>query len=313
MTSGLTVEKTFDERILSAVKKMIEEQGISQKDLAKNIGYSTAAINTYLNGKYQGNTEEFESNLKQYLNLANKKKAHKKVRLQFEKTSIAQRFFNIANMCQLNSEIGLCFGPSGIGKSTAIQEYAKQNSGVLIVDTNEFMSMRDMVGQLCDCLKIRIPPTGYYTHNNIIASIEKKLINSGCLVVVDEAENLDPSLFRVLRKMHDRCNFSFGLLFVGTHQLHSNITRMRTKFEYVVNRISIIEAFDTLTRGDVKALVNQIFGDCEDNVINTFCQKSNQNARILFSLMKRTNDILKSSGEELNINIIQSASKWLLV
>lgn len=54
MTSGLTVEKTFDAEVLSAVKKVVEEQGISQKDLAKNIGYSTAAINTYLNEKYQG-------------------------------------------------------------------------------------------------------------------------------------------------------------------------------------------------------------------------------------------------------------------
>lgn len=41
------------------------------------------------------------------------------------------------------------------------------------------------------------------------------------------AENIDSFCFRTLRKIHDRCNFTCGLLFAGTERLAANPARMQ--------------------------------------------------------------------------------------
>ena len=92
------------------LRKIIRDENISQKEIAKKLNYSQAAVNTYLNGKYEGNYEEFETALKRFLEHFKNKKAYRRAYLDFVKTSIAARFFNVASICHINSEIGLCSG-----------------------------------------------------------------------------------------------------------------------------------------------------------------------------------------------------------
>jgi DNA transposition AAA+ family ATPase len=304
--------KQANPSFITKLKEYMVKEGISQSVLAKKIGYSTAAMNTYLNNKYEGSLDEFESTIEKFLNFNTVKRGYKKVKLDFRPTSVAKKLFNVARMCHFNGEIGMCFGASGLGKSTAVKEYARKNAGVIVIDPSEKVTFKVLLELIGKQIKLPCPQSGFYSHDAYMEQIIDKLNDSNQLMIIDEAENLDSSLFRVLRKIHDRCTFTFGLLFVGTTQLYRTLFCLSSKYEYVTNRISAIEALDVLTKEDVKMLVNQVFEDCEDDIIESFIEKSKNNARVLFSLLKRTNDIFINTEDKLNQKMITDASKWLL-
>ena len=306
--TALTVQKS-DTELVQKLKEILQN-GETQKSLATKLGYSQAALNTYLKNEYAGDIDAFETAIKKFLHLHSLALSHKKITLTFENTSVANRILNIAQICQLNSEIGICTGNSGFGKTTAIKHYANIQSGVILVDPDENASPRALLKQIATQLKLN---EFNQCIEIFIADIIKKINNSGYLIIVDEAENLNSSCFRTLRKIHDRCNFTFGLLFVGTERLLANLSRMQGEYAYVTNRLSYCETLSQLTKNDVKMLVNQIFENVDDASMTEFIRCSNYNARVLFNLIKRTNDILKSSNEELNPKMILTAKKMLLV
>lgn len=294
--------------IATELKKRIENGDFKQSYVAKNLNVSEATISLYLQGKYKGNTTVLDEQVTKFISQFEEKKQYdfKKVSLDFVKTSVATRVFNIAKMCQMNGEIGVCIGRSGLGKTTACKEYAKNEYGVVWIDPNENANKYEVIRMLAKSIGIQDDYT-----TRAMDKIVSKLKDSNYLIIVDEAENLKTPVFRILRKIHDRCNFSFGLLFVGTERLYYNLARMRGELEYLTNRISCVESLDFLKEKDVKDLAGQIFGTLNDSCLKTFKEVCHSNARELFNLIKRTKDLI-NSGCELSPQTIKAASKFLI-
>ena len=260
-----------------------------------------------MNENYAGNIEEFETALSKFIEQNKNKKAYKKVSLEFAQTTVASKFLEIAQICQLNSEIGLCVGASGLGKTTAIRNYASTHPGVIIIDPDEKITIRSLLKLIGKPLRLKM------SNNTSCQEFTELLVNrlkdSEYLIIIDEAENIDSSCFRTLRKIHDRCDFTCGLLFVGTERLSANLARMQGEFSYVTNRLGYIESLEALTLDDVKKLVNQIFSDFNSELHSLFYKLCKKNARHLFNLLKRTYDIFISSKEELNSRMVEKAFK----
>lgn len=290
------------------LKQRITDGEFNQKEVAKVLDISEATMSMYLNNSYKGNSKTIDSKVVKFLQNADEKKIYdfKKVTLDFVATSVAKRVFNVAKMCQMNGEIGVCFGRSGYGKTTACKEYAKNEYGVILLDPNENANKYEVIRMLSKSLNIN---DDYI--RTALPKIVDKLNNSNYLIIVDEAENLKSPVFRTLRKIHDRCNFSFGLLFVGTERLYYNLARMKGEFEYLTNRISYVENLQALKESDVKSLVQQVFCDLPENCLKTFKDVCHSNARELFNLLKRTKDLI-NSGNELSPQSIKAALKFLI-
>lgn len=304
MTAILEKSKKANPDILEKVKKYLENSDIDQSTLAKRLNKSSTVISLYLNDKYTGDIEAFENDLRKYLNLAELKKKHKKLKLSFEKTSVAQQILKVAEMCQYNSELGLCYGASGLGKTTALEYLKKEGSGIILVDPDENATPRAILKQIADGIKLE---TYDMLLEDFIANIIKKLKKSGYLIVVDEAENLKPDVFRTLRKIHDRCETTCGLLFIGTERLYGNLAKRKGEFDYVLNRVSLKFQLKPLNINDVKMLVSQVFPDASDEIIKLFSKYTNNNARIIFNTLKRCTDIINNNNTELNEDVIQEA------
>lgn len=306
MTAVLEKEtiKKFDEELIKQVKKHLESPEVDQSTVAKRVNKSPATLSQYLRGEYKGNVENLENDLRKYLKLVMAKKSHKRIKLKFEKTSVAQQILKIAQMCQYNGELALCYGSSGLGKTTALEYLKKEGSGIILVDPDENATPRATLKQVADGIKL-----GYYDAmpEDFIANIVKKLRKSEYLIVVDEAENLKPEVFRTLRKVHDRCNGSCGLLFIGTERLYANLARRKGEFDYVLNRVSLKFQLKPLTKEDVTLLVNQIFPDTSTELINVFANATGNNARILFNTLKRCKDITESNNVALDEDVIKEA------
>ncbi|MDD3236838.1 MAG: AAA family ATPase [Candidatus Gastranaerophilales bacterium] len=298
------------EATIQKVKELIESGSIDQVTLANRIEYSSSTISLYLKGRYNGNIQNLEKALNKYLVLHNNTQNHEKVALDFEETSVASRFFSIAKMCRLNGEINLCYGSSGIGKSTAIKKFADEFTGVIVIDPDEGATTRSVLKQLVE--KLGLTPVTTKSED-LTSTITNRLNNSNFLVIVDEAENVKTEVIRSLRKIHDRCSSTFGLLFVGTETLYQNLRKLRSEFNYLMNRIGYVGGLHPLDRGDVESLVRQIFPDCNEECLDAFVSCSQKNARVLFNILKRAKDLQRGTNDELNPKMIVSARGLLLV
>lgn len=313
MTQTATIVKEpqkYNEALIEKITKLFESKVIDQVTLANRIDYSSATISLYLKKSYPGNIANIEKALSKYLVLHNNAEEYKKVVLEYKSTSVAASFFAAAKLCRLNSEISICYGPSGIGKTTAIKKFAEEYTGVIVIDPDEGATTQCVLLQLVEKLGITALTT---KSKDLNIAITRRLKNSGFLIVVDESENVKTEVIRALRKIHDRCESTFGLLFVGTETLYQNLKRLRSEFNYIMNRVGYVTNLHPLDRGDVELLVRQIFPDCDDSCLRAFEAYCDKNARILFNTLKRTKDLQRSTDEALNPMMIASARKLLLV
>lgn len=317
MTTAILEEKrikkdehiTEDNNLLIEVQALFDNKKIDQSTLAKKINYSPAAISTWLKGTYKGNVENLQNAIRKYLKDLKENKNRFKTVLNFVETSVSKNIFSVASLCQYNGEIGVCFGSSGLGKTTAIKEYRRNKSGVIYVDPDEHTSARAVLKQIASQLKIMESQH----METFIEDVVKRLYGSGYLIIIDEAENLSARMFRIIRKLHDRCDGTCGILFVGTEVLYSNLLKLQGEYNYVVNRIACCAKLDSLNSKDVKMLVEQVFPDVTEDMLKVFAKETNKNARVLFNTLKRAKDIINNTGETLNKEVIESARGYLLV
>lgn len=307
MTTTQEEKRTYNVDLQNRLKELIASGNINQSTLAKSVNYSAAVISTYLKSDYNGDLNKLETALEQFLQRQNAKEGYKRLKLDYCLTSIAQDVNRAAKMSQYNCDIGVCIGKSGMGKSMAIKGYAEKTGGVIIIDPDEKTRPKAVLKQFA--LQLKLPEVKTRIED-LIADIVSKLKDSRRLVIIDEAENLDVRTFRILRKIHDRSEDTFGMLFVGTETLYANLLSLKGEYAYIANRIARVARLNKLTTKDVEMLVKQVFPSADSEIVKHFEVVTENNARILFNTLKTTKDFV-NSGLELNKDAIISARPGL--
>ena len=306
-----TQEKTYSKELQQKVKELIDSGRVNLSTAAKGIGRSPASLSLYLQSKYDGRVDLVERDLMKYLDFLEKKEQVTLKQLQFTDTSIALKLFDAASMCHLKGKMGICWGAAGIGKSTAVLEYQKNNTGVIVVDPVEKTSVRAVLEQIADQLKVFYE---YHTSaGQFIDKISKKLEKNKYLIIIDEAENLKIDIFKIIRKIHDKSKDYCGVLFVGTNELYELLRRVKNGFPYITSRIGYAVQLDALTIEDVKSLVNQYYPDCSADLIQKISKVCSKNARAVQNLLDICFDITSSKDIELNNGIIDTAKEKLFI
>ena len=72
---------------------------------------------TWLNGNYKGNVKKIEEAVSHFIDI--EKLREGRINIDFVETSVAQDVFNIAKVCHVENEIGVCCGVAGVGKTFA--------------------------------------------------------------------------------------------------------------------------------------------------------------------------------------------------
>lgn len=309
MTTMKTTERTKE--IQQKLNELIESKKVDITTIGKGVNKSASTISLYLSDKYQGRIADLEDDLISYLTLFSKQETTEIKHLQYIETAVARRIFNAANMCQIHGKMGVCYGNPGIGKTTAIKEYQKISSGVIIVDPFEQTSAKEVLRQIADQLKINY-------HNNMsldefTKNVIKKLERNKYLIILDEAENLNIAIFKIVRKIHDRTKNNCGVLFVGTPELRTLLSKVQSGFPYISSRIGYVEKLDTIKISDAEKLITQYFPNCSNELITALAKQCNYIARNIQNMLDLCLDITKSNNIELNIDVIEAAKDKLLI
>ncbi|MBI5646661.1 MAG: AAA family ATPase [Ignavibacteriae bacterium] len=249
---------------------------------AKSIGCSASVLSMWRQGRYAGDNAGVDIAVRAWLERVDERESVlSEERLPFLDTSIARAVFEVAKRAHVHSGMYLVCGPSGVGKSRAVREYAMRNPDVILVECHRMLRTRELIGDLHRAVGL----DGKGTVHHMMRDLVEKLRDSGRLIIVDEAENLSAASLDEVRRLHDWADV--GVLYVGLERLYFNLRQMRGDFEYIINRIRNYRRLDNLKPADTALFVSTQFerGNGSDALTKAYHSVSRGNARVLRDLI----------------------------
>ena len=283
----------------------LKQQGVTQASIAKDAGYSPAALSSWLAGTYSKHEDKtFEVALRSALERILQKRFFSGNRLsrKFRRvnTSVTSVVFGIARSCQQQGLMGLLTGSGGRGKTTAAEMYAATNNNVIYVRTSSFMTKTQLIAAIATPLDA-VEKSAY----GMLCKICERLQNAKSLVIIDEAENIPLELLDAVRQINDWGGS--GLLFIGQENFYTMLARARKSHEYLVDRFKMAMRISDLGLNDVQQLVGTEIPELNGHA-GAFLKASGGSARFLetltYNLLPRV-----QAGEQLTDRMIFEAAE----
>ena len=121
-------------QLVNELKDLLKEKQYSIANAAKAMDISSTTLHLWMNKKYKGNVQKVEDSVKHFLEIEKLREGN--IKLPFITTSIVQDVYDIAKTCHVESEIGVCYGVAGLGKTFAVKRYALDNPDVILIEAD---------------------------------------------------------------------------------------------------------------------------------------------------------------------------------
>lgn len=261
------------------LKEYMNRTKAPQKEVANKLGVSVATVSLYLKGEYNGNVEDLDLKVEQFLARQKNKVLDKQVSDDFVATFTARQIMAVIQDAHVEGDMCVIYGGSGLGKTQAVLQYARENSGAILVETNMSYTAKVLLQKISE--KLNLNAKG--TLDQLFDGVVSKLKESERVILVDEAENLPVRSLEFLRRIHDATKV--GIALVGTPRLLVNLKGKHNELAQLYNRIWRACALgNALPDKDVFLLTEKTLGTGEYN--DLFLKHSQGNARRLNKLIR---------------------------
>lgn len=304
--TGKNKTTVHDAALAAELNQHMQEWNQTQAAVARAIGVSASALNQWIAGKYKGDIKGLEHAITGFLKRDRERSQGRKATLSFVITTSAAKVFEAARMCHLDGEIGVVVGPAGIGKTTAVKQYASSNSDVILIEADLGYTARDLFAELHK----KCGFDGLGRINKMKDDVIDKLKDSGRMIVIDEAEHLPVRALDLLRRINDKAGA--GILFCGLNRFMENLRLKQADFAYLYTRVGFKVTLEQLQAEDIEAIVHEVLPG-SNGLWKTFHQESHGNGRVLAKLMTRTMRIAEVNGAAVTPEIVREAAKMLVV
>ena len=201
--------------LIEDLNKLMKEKKYTYAYTAKAMNISPTALHLWINGNYKGNVKKIEDAVLHFIDI--EKLREGRINIDFIETSVAEDVFNIAKVCHVENEIGVCCGVAGVGKTFAVKKYAIENSDVILIEADLGYTPKVLFSEIHK----RLGYDGCGTIHAMFTDIIDKLKSSGRLIIIDEAEHLPYKSLELVRRIYDKANV--GILLVGMPRLITNL------------------------------------------------------------------------------------------
>lgn len=180
------------------VRAVMARDDLSQRDVADESGVPYGTLTPWMGGTYQGRGDRIAAEVQKWLD-TRRARARTVAALPpappFVLTQTANDIHAILSFSQVAPDFGVIVGGAGIGKTSAIEEYARRASNVWVVTGEPTMnSHHNLLAAMAHELGVLERRS-----NCLSRAIVAKLRGSGGLVVIDEAQHLSGSALDQLR------------------------------------------------------------------------------------------------------------------
>jgi DNA transposition AAA+ family ATPase len=291
--------KTQDE-----LKKLIKEKEYTLSYVSRAINMSNATLHLWLSGTYTGNVKKVDEAVKNFLEI--EKLREKKISIEFVNTSIVEDVYDVARVCHVDGEIGVCCGEPGVGKTYAVKKYAIENTDVILIEADLGYTTKVLFSEIHKKLGF----DGLGTIHNMLQDIITKLKSSGRLIIIDEAEHLPYKALDLLRRIYDKANI--GILLVGMPRLIMNLRGEKRQYAQLFSRVGIATKLTGLTQIDMKEIVRSVLPDSRD-VFKLLTENCAGNTRVLVKLLVRAIKLAQINNTKIDKEIIQASVNQIII
>ena len=147
--------------------------------------------------------------------------------------------------------------------------------------------------------------------DTLFLRIVDRLDQSGHMIVVDEAENLDAGATDYLRRLNDAEFAGIGILLVGLPRLLQNLRSSQGDYKYIYSRVGWCVPVSNLTDADCKAFVEQALPN-DIELWRVFADSSRRNARVRRNLIERSIEIANFNQVAIDASLVRQVRAKLL-
>ncbi len=287
------------------LQKHITDTGISIAAVARSVGISDAALSLWLRNKYDGNIGKIEQAVKSFLQKEAERKNMPSGNLKFVMTETAKKIYAAARVCHIESEIGVVYGDAGLGKTWGIKEYMRQNSDVILIETTPGFTAKYLFFEVTRALG----SDDYLNLNEMFNESQRRLQDSGRMIIIDEAEHLPYRALELLRRLHDKSGV--GILLAGMPVLINNLRGKRGEYAQLYSRIGIAVEVKPVTLKDTESIIKAMVPG-SNGIFNSFYKAAKGNLRRLGKVYKRSIKMASHHDTEINSDIVLEAEKLLI-
>lgn len=253
-----------DPALQAQLQELVKEAG-SQAKAAKLLNKSSAAISTYLSGRYAGDLAGFERMLKEYF--GNRAAAQGMTSAQvitgdYVGTSISTDVYQIIRLANLKGGLYTACGDAGIGKTMACEQYVRDypSAAVYVTVNPSLATCRAFLRLLCRKLRLQ-----QGCRDDMWMRICDYFAGGPKVLIIDEAQHLPLRTIEDIRALYDN-NPQLGICFIGNVD---TVTRTGGKgmdaFAQLRNRTRLTEIYHTaqITIDDMRLLYPRLVSDQE--------------------------------------------------
>ena len=269
---------------ISLLEQYIEDTGLSQAAVAKQLVKSATTINQYLKGTYKGDVTAIDEAVAELVARYQIKDATS----DFVPTASATRILEVCDMAHRLSCMNMIIGDAGLGKTTALKHYAAITKNVLLIETDTTYSVRMLLSEICRVSGI-IAPRG---NPSMMSAIIDRLRDSKRLLIIDEAELLNYRALETVRRIHDKTNI--GIVFAGMPRLRANFRGgAGGDYKQLYSRIHRPYSMDTrLSESDIDMMCEAALGtDAFNKPLNDVCHGNARRLKMLISGVKYISEL----------------------
>lgn len=289
--------------------KAAVENGEKYSAIAKQSDVSPTALSQFMNDSYSGDNQKIADKLTVWLD--NKKKANNlKTAPSFVETPTSKKIFNALDYAKIAGCFVVVYGNSGVGKTNAITEYAKQPNTWLITVRPSSAKLLECLHDIACALDIDYAPKRLGTLSSAIC---KKMRETKGLLIIDEADHLPYDALEEIRLIQEMTGV--GVVLCGNHQIYSKLSgngSRKTDFARLFSRIAKKVAILNTSAGDIDAIADAwgINGARERKLVHELGKKAGA-LRIIKTTLSLAAILANSSNTSINETHINAAIRDL--
>jgi len=288
------------------IKKFQNDTGMSQAELCRKTGISTAVLSALLKGNYTGNVAD---NLKKVLAVIEQETERFRSMLKkpsYVETTVSKTIDHNLALAQVDGRLLVIGGDNGAGKTVALKEFKRKYAATILIEINVTYGETTILYDLAKAIGI----DGHARKDMLFKGIVEVLHGTDRMIIVDEADYLKVKGLDILRSIYDHAEVPVVL--VGSLDMKGKVMKMRTEYKYLTSRMDYIE-LDNLQLGDTQAIVESVIPDAKSGVIETFHAASKHNARYLTKLMLLAQRTALRNDCEIDSAVIKKAAENMII
>ena len=289
-----------------ALADFMEQSGKSQRQISKETGLSTSVISQYLDGSYTGNNEKVTQTIIQYLEIGRERLNNIKSSSFYENLYNTQQVLFACSYAHLRNDITLVNGDAGAGKTTALEHYAANNTGVIIVTASSCTTSATAILKL---IASKLGKQDNQARSALMQNIVTQLNGTNRLLIIDEADHLTLQALQAVRNINDLANV--GVVLSGNDKIYRQMLTGQKGYEFDQIRTRILVRKRVENNYTVEEMRN-IFPKLNDESITFLLDFSaHESLRAAKKLFEISQEYAAEMKQQISIKILRNTKKEL--